>query len=109
MDTDDQEFYIFCSEPIKRRLPLMFTHNQIKTTKRPNTFTAQEAGIYSNAELDQFWNRILVSKHFDTTFHLLGKALSYSFISSNTPDYSDNTFLKQTLIILFVLDYMINT
>ena len=41
----------------------MFTPSQIKTTIRPNTFTAQDAGIYSNAELDQFSNRILFSKH----------------------------------------------
>ena len=67
----------------------MFKPNQIKTTTRPKTFTAQDAGIHSNAELDQFWNRILFSKHSDTTLQLLGKALSYSFISSNTPDYSD--------------------
>ena len=65
----------------------MFTPSQIKTTIRPNTFTAQHAGIYSNAELDQFWNRILFSKHSDSTLQLLGKELSYSFISSNTPDY----------------------
>ena len=65
----------------------MFTPSQIKTTIRPNTFTAQDAGIYSNAELDQFWNRILFSKHSDSTLQLLGKALSYSFISSNTPNY----------------------
>ena len=65
----------------------MFTPSQIKTTIRPNTFKAQDAGIYYNAELDQFWNRILFSKHSDSTLHLLGKALSYSFISSNTPDY----------------------
>ena len=32
----------------------MFTPTQIKTTIRPNTPTAQDAGIYSNAELDQF-------------------------------------------------------
>ena len=67
----------------------MFT--QIKTTIHPNTFTAQDAGIYSNAELDQFWNRILFSKHSDSTLQLLGKALSYSFISSNTPDYDANS------------------
>ena len=42
--------------------------------------------VSSNAELDQFWNRILFSKHSDSTFQLLGKALSYSFISSNTPN-----------------------
>ena len=73
----------------------MFTPNQIKTTTRPNTFTAQDAGNYSNAELDQFRNRILFSKHSDTTLQLLGKALNYSFISSNTPDYSD-TQITQT-------------
>ena len=65
----------------------MFTPSQSKTTIRPKTFTAQDAGIYSNAELDQFWNRILFSKHSDSTLQLLGKALSYSFVSSNTPNY----------------------
>ena len=33
---------------------------------------------------------ILFSKHSDTTLHFLGKAFSYSFISANTPDYSDS-------------------
>ena len=55
----------------------MFTPSQTKTTIRPNTFTAHDAGIYSNAELNQFWNRILFSKHSDTTLQLLGKALIY--------------------------------
>ena len=86
-DSDDQDFYILGPEPIKRKPPLMFTPSQIKTTIRLNTFTAQDAGMYSNAELDQFWNRILFSKHSDSTLQLLGKALSYSFISSNTPNY----------------------
>ena len=69
----------------------MFTHSQIKTTITPNTFTTQDSGIYSNAELDQFWNRILFSKHSDSTLQPLGKALSYSVISSNTPDYDANS------------------
>ena len=69
----------------------MFTPSQIKTTIRPNTFTAQDACTYSNAELDQFWNRISFSKHSNSTLHLLGKALSYSFISSNTPDFDANS------------------
>ena len=90
-DSDDQDFYILALEPIKRKPSLMFTPPQIKTTIRPNTFTAQDAGIYSYAELDQFWNRILFSKHFDSTLQLLGKAHSYSFISSNTPDYDANS------------------
>ena len=68
----------------------MFAPSQIKTTIRPNTSNAQDAGIYSNAELDQFWNRILFSKNSDSTLQLLGKALSYSFISSKTPNYDTN-------------------
>ena len=79
-DTDDQDFYILGPEPIKRKPPLMFTPSQINTTIRPNTFIVQDAGIYSNAEPDQFWNRILFSKHSDSTLQLLRKALSYSFI-----------------------------
>ena len=90
-DSDDQEFYILEPESIKPKPPLMFTPSQNKTTIRPNTFTTQDAGIYSNAELDQFWNTILFSKHSDSTLQLLGKALSYSFISSNTPDYDANS------------------
>ena len=89
-DSDDQLFYILGPEPITRKAPLMFTPSQVKTTIRPNTFTAQDAGIYSNAELDQFWNRILFSKHSDSTLQLLGKAFSYSFILSNTPNYDAN-------------------
>ena len=90
-DSDDQDFYILGPEPNKRKPPLMCTPSQIKTTIRPNSYTVQDAGIYSNAELDQFWNRILFSKHFDSTHQLFGKALSYSFISSNTPDYDANS------------------
>ena len=75
-DTADQDLYILRPEPIKRKPSLMFTPNRIKTTIRPKTFTAQDAGIYSNAELDQFWTRILFSKHSDSTLQLLGKSLS---------------------------------
>ena len=74
------ENHHYCSQLLK-----------IKTTIRPNTFTAQDAGIYSNAELDQFRNRILFSKHSDSTLQLLGKALSYYFLSSKTPNYDTNS------------------
>ena len=90
-DSNDQDFYILGPEPIKRKPPSMFTPSQIKTTIGPNTFTAQDAGIYSNAELDQLWNKILFSKHSDSTLQFFGKALSYTFLSSNTPDYDANS------------------
>ena len=69
-DSDDQDFYTLGPEPIKRKPQLMFTPAQSKTTIRPNNFTTQDAGTYSNAELDQFWNRILFSKRSDTTLQL---------------------------------------
>ena len=90
-DSDDQDFYILGLEPNKRKPPLWFTPSQIKTTISPIYFTAQDAGIYSNAELDHFWKRILFSKRSDSTHQLLGKVLSNSFISSNTPDYDANS------------------
>ena len=78
-------------ETMKRKPPLMFTPSQITTTIPPKTFTAQDAGICSNAELDQFSKTVLFSKHSVSTLQLLGQALSYSFISSNTPDFDANT------------------
>ena len=80
-DTDDGNFYVLTPDPLKREAPQMFKLTQIKTTITPNTFTAQDAGIYSNAELDQFWNRVLFAKHSDTTLQLLGKSPSYDFIT----------------------------
>ena len=79
--TDDGDFYVLTPDPLKREAPQMFTPTQIKTTITPKTFTAQHAGIYSNAELVQFWNRVLFAKHSDATLQLLGKSLSYDFIT----------------------------
>ena len=38
-------FYILRPQPIKRGPQYMYTPSEIITTIRPNTFTAQEAGI----------------------------------------------------------------
>ena len=108
-DTDDQDFYILHPEPIKRKPPLMFTPDQFKTTIRPNTFTAQVAGIYSNAELDQFgiifFFQNILKKHFNYLEKLL---VIHSFLLI-LQIILIPTLLKQILIILFVLDYMINS
>ena len=85
----------------------MFTPSQIKTTIRPNTFTAQDAGIYSNAELEQFWNRILFSKQSDSTFQFSVKLL---VILSSHLILLVTMQIPLTIIhtIHYVLDYMIN-
>ena len=87
-DTDDGDFYVLTPDPLKKEAPQLFKPTQIKTTITPNTITAQDAGIYSNAELDQFWNRVLFAKHSDTTLQLLGKSLSYDFITVHNEQHS---------------------
>ena len=87
-DTDDGDFYVLTPDPLKREAPQMFKPTQIKTTITPNTFTAQDPGIYSKAELDHFWNRVLFAKHSDTTLQLLEKSLSYDFITVHNEHHS---------------------
>ena len=75
-------------DTLKREAPQMFKPTQIETTITPSTFTAQVAGIYSNAELGQFWNRVLFAKHSDTTLQPLGKSLSYDFNTVHNEQHS---------------------
>ena len=82
-DSDETDFYILTPEPVKKEPPQMFKPTQIKTTISPNTFTAQDAGIYSNADLNQFWNRVLFAKHSDTTLQLLGRAITFDFLTKH--------------------------
>ena len=53
---------------------MLFEAKQVHSAKRPFPFTAHEVGIYSNAQLANFWNRVLFTKHSDTTLKLLGKS-----------------------------------
>ena len=76
------------AEPLKREAPQMFKPTQVKTTITPITFTAQDAGKFSNAELDQFWKRVLFAKFSDTTLQLLGKSLTYDFITVHNERHS---------------------
>ena len=96
-DADDGDFYVLTPDPLQREAPQMFKPTQNNTTIKPNTFTAQDAGIYSNAELDQSWNRVLFAKHSDTTLQLLGKSLSYDF---NTVHNERHSHSGSNLIII---------
>ena len=87
-DADDGDIYVLTPDPLKREPPQIIKPTQIKTTITPNTFTAQDAGIYSTAELDQFWNRVIFAKDSDTTLQLLGKSSSYDFITVHNEQHS---------------------
>ena len=88
LDPDTDQYYVLTPQPIKKDPPLFFEPTQIQTAISPNTFTAQDAGIYSQKELKHFWNRVLFTKHSDNTLQLLGKAISYEFMNQQ----SDNSF-----------------
>ena len=99
LDTDDGAFYVLTPDPLKREAPQMFKPTQIKTLITPYTFTARDAGIYSSAELDHIWNRVLFAKHSDTTLQLLAKSLSFDFITVHNEQHSHN-IQDQILIII---------
>ena len=88
LDLDSDQYYLLTPEPIKQDPPRLFQPTQIKTAISPNTFSAQDAGIYSSKELSHFWSRVLFAKHSDTTIELLGKAITYDFINDNTGSQS---------------------
>ena len=88
LDPDTDQYYVLTPQPIKKDPPLLFEPTQIQTAISPNTFTAQDAGIYSQKELKHFWNRVLFTKHSDNTLQLLGKAISYEFMNQQ----SDTSF-----------------
>ena len=73
-DSDDQHFYILGPEPIKRKPPLMFTPSQIKTKIRP-TLLQPKMLVFSNADLDQFWNRFYFLNILTLHFNYLVKPL----------------------------------
>ena len=79
----------------------MFKPTQNKTTITPNTFIAQDAGIYSNAEL-------LFAKHSDTTLQLLGKPISYDFITVHNEQHSNTGTNPYNHLRIGLHDHLLN-
>ena len=75
-ELDPETFFVLRLEPVKRTPPLKVVTSQIKTTVLPNTYTAQDVGINSNAEIYQFWNKTHFSNYSDTTLQFLEKNFS---------------------------------
>ena len=83
LDPDADEYYLLTPRPIKQAPSQLFRPKQIRTSISPNTYTAQHAGIYSPAELKDFWSRVLFAKHSDTTLKVLGHSLSYDIFGDD--------------------------
>ena len=59
IDPDAYQNYVTSPQPIKKEPLLLFEPTQFQTAISSNTFTAQSASIYSQKELNHFWNRVL--------------------------------------------------
>ena len=106
LDPDTDQYYVLTPQPIKKDPPLLFEPTQIQTAISPNTFSAQDAGIYSQKELKHFWNRVLFTKHFDNTLQLLAKAISYEFMNQQSANsFPDNPYSS---LRIGLHDYMFN-
>ena len=62
--------------PVIRATRMPFEPKQVQFAISLNTFNAQEAGTYSNADLTILWNHVLFPKYSNTKMKLLGDAIS---------------------------------
>ena len=108
LDPDTDQNYVLTPQPIKKdhTLPSKKEPTQVQTAISPNTFTAQDAGIYSQKEVKHSWNRVLFTKHSDNISQLLGKAISYEFMSKQSSELLPDNPNRSLRIVLF--DYMLN-
>ena len=64
--------------------------------------------VYSNAELEKIWNRVFFTKHSDTNLQLLGKSLSYDFITVHNEQHSHTGSNPYNHLGTGELDHLIN-
>ena len=88
---------------------MLFEPRQIPTAISPNTFAAQDAGIYSKQDLKHFWDRVLLAKHSDNTLQLLGKAICYDFMSqTDTLTFNPKPEIPYNTLRNGLSDYILN-
>ena len=58
LDLDTNEHYVLPPERVLRATPMLFEPKQVQSAIIRNTFTAQAAGIHSNAELTNFCKHV---------------------------------------------------
>ena len=88
-DLDSDEHFVLTLKPVLRATPMLFEPKQVQSAISPNSFAAQEPGIYSNAEKTNFWNRVSFTKDSDSTLKVLGKAISYDFLITSEQHPTD--------------------
>ena len=112
---DNNKRYVLTSKPVLRATPTLFEPKQVQSAVNTNTFTAKDSRTQSNAELTNFRNRVLFTKHSDTTLKLLGKVISYDFLATSEkhPTYTcsapnRNRFNPDNILSVGLHDHLLN-
>ena len=79
LDAETNEHYVLTSKFVLRATPMRFEPKQVQSAISPITFTAEDFGIYTNAELTNLWNPVLFAKHSGTTLRLWDKPSGMTF------------------------------
>ena len=74
---------------VLRASETLFEPKQFKPETNANNFTAQEAGIFANADLSNFCIRVLLLKPSDNTLKLLRKTTSFDFLITSEKHQND--------------------
>ena len=82
LDLDNDGHYVLTPKPELRANPMPLVSKNLCSALIRNTFKAQEAGTYSNAELTIFWSRNLFANASDSTLKFLGEAISHGFLAT---------------------------
>ena len=82
---DNDENYVVFPKPTLWATSKLFEPKQVHSAISPITFTAQEAGVDSNADLIFFWNRVFFTKQSRT-----GKSWVVSFLATSEKHSTDS-------------------
>ena len=94
LDLDGNEWFLLKPERVKQYTPPQFKHSEIRSTIKPQTFSAHAAELFSPKHIGGLWNRNLLTKNSEGKNQDLSKALSYDFFHDNNPSSKTN---KKTL------------
>ena len=106
LDPETDQKYVSTRQPPKRHPPVHFEPTRVQTAISPNTFTAKDAGNFSQKKLKLSWNRVLFTKQSDKTFQLLGKTISYETMRKQFSELLPNNPYKTLRLGLH--DYLLN-
>ena len=107
LDADTDQYYVLTSQPIKKTL--LYSLNLLKYKPLlAQTPSLLKMLVFTLKKNSNIWNRVLFTKHSDNTLQLLGKAMSYEFMSKQSSELLPDNPYRSLRIGLRTYDYMLN-